>query len=73
MKRYDAANTDGDPLYAPSPDGEMVFYSDVAAIDDLLKQVAELSHSASVEGIATNIVETDDLVRLIINWHNGNY
>ena len=30
MKRYDAVNTYGDPLYAPSPDGEMVFYSDVA-------------------------------------------
>tara|TARA_R110000850_G_C9711858_1_gene441253 strand:- start:261 stop:548 length:288 start_codon:yes stop_codon:yes gene_type:complete len=30
MKRYDAVNTNGDPLYAPSPDGEMVFYSDVA-------------------------------------------
>tara|TARA_R110000851_G_scaffold309817_1_gene469378 strand:+ start:245 stop:544 length:300 start_codon:yes stop_codon:yes gene_type:complete len=29
MKRYDAVNTDGDPLYAPSPDGEMVFYSDL--------------------------------------------
>ena len=42
-------------------------------IDDLLKQVADLSHSASVEGVATNIVETDDLIRLIINWHNGNY
>ena len=73
MKRYDAVNTNGDPLYAPSPDGEMVFYSDVAVIDDLLKQVADLSHSASVEGIATNIVETEDLIRLIINWHNGNY
>ena len=47
--------------------------SDKQSIDDLLKQVAELSHSASVEGIATNIVETDDLIRLIINWHNGNY
>ena len=32
MKRYDAVNTNGDPLYAPSPDGEMVFYSDVAAL-----------------------------------------
>ena len=73
MKRYELVQADGDPLYAPSPDGEMVFYSDVAAIDDLLKQVADLSHSASVEGIATNIVETEDLIRLIINWHNGNY
>ena len=32
MKRYDAVNTNGDPLYATSPDGEMVFYSDVAAL-----------------------------------------
>ena len=30
MKRYDAVNTYGDAMYAPSPDGEMVFYSDVA-------------------------------------------
>ena len=30
MKRYDAINTYGDAMYAPSPDGEMVFYSDVA-------------------------------------------
>ena len=39
MKRYDAVNTNGDPLYAPSPDGEMVFYSDVAqwvSVDDRL-------------------------------------
>ena len=41
MKRYDAVNTNGDPLYAPSSDGEMVFYSDVAA---MVVMNAELVH-----------------------------
>tara|TARA_R110000851_G_scaffold224889_1_gene377702 strand:- start:189 stop:455 length:267 start_codon:yes stop_codon:yes gene_type:complete len=44
MKRYDAVNTDGDPLYAPSPDGEMVFYSDVAqwvSVDEKLPEVGD--------------------------------
>ena len=56
--------------------GKLSVYSSNEAkqsIDDLLKQVMDLSHSASVEGIATSIVETDDLIRIIINWHNGNY
>ena len=47
--------------------------NDKQNIDDLLKQVLALSRSESVDGIATNIVETEDLIRLIINWHNGNY
>ena len=41
MKRYDAVNTNGDPLYAPSPDGEMVFYSDVAALVAMNAELVE--------------------------------
>ena len=41
MKRYDAVNTNGDPLYAPSPDGEMVFYSDVVALVAMNAELVE--------------------------------
>ena len=41
MKRYDAVNTNGDPLYATSPDGEMVFYSDVAALVAMNAELVE--------------------------------
>ena len=41
MKRYDAVNTNGDPLYAPSPNGEMVFYSDVAAMVAMNAELVE--------------------------------
>ena len=45
MKRYDAINTYGDAMYAPSPDGEMVFYSDVEAIVTMNAELVEALES----------------------------
>ena len=38
--------------------------------NDLLNKISELSYSANVEGIATNIIETADVCNLIAQYFN---
>ena len=45
MKRYELVEADGDPLFAPCADGDMVFYSDVAEMVAMNKElVANLEY-----------------------------